>query len=197
MNKLAKVSLWGLGISLNCVAVMQGLAQVTVVPAPSTKTAASTTTVPEALEALTPEKQAAIDQFMNLAGSAHNNIGENIAHALIQQITQAIQKANPQMPAQAQPIIEEEVKAVINSKTQGPGSLQQTVYAVYNQYLTLAELQELIAFYQTPLGKKLTSIMPTLLHETALASQKWAQALAPEIKARISMRFIQAGIELK
>lgn len=146
-------------------------------------------------EALTPEKQAAIEQFMTMAGS--NKMGNHFAGLFVQQITQAIKAANPSIPEQAQSIIREEVHAAIEAKMQGGDSLQTALYPVYNQYLTLEEIKILIAFYQTPVGKKITAVMPKLTQETMLAGQKWAQALAPEIKARISSRFLKEGIELK
>jgi hypothetical protein len=48
---------------------------------------------------------------------------------------------------------------------------------VYDKYLSHEEIKDLTRFYQTPLGRKMLTIMPKLSLELQEAGQKWGQAI--------------------
>lgn len=52
---------------------------------------------------------------------------------------------------------------------------------IYKRYLTLKDLKEYIAFYETPLGKKIAMTTPTLHKELMEAGQKVGQGIAQEV----------------
>ena len=68
------------------------------------------------------------------------------------------------------------------------------VVPIYNKYLTHPEIKELLAFYQTPLGEKIRSVLPQITHESMLAGQQWAQKLIPEIDKRVEESLKREGI---
>ena len=49
---------------------------------------------------------------------------------------------------------------------------------VYSKHFTLEELEQLAAFYRSPLGKKLTSETPVLLKESMAIGQEWGTEIA-------------------
>jgi hypothetical protein len=61
---------------------------------------------------------------------------------------------------------------------------------LYDKYLTLEEIQQLIAFYETPLGQRLVEVQPTLAAESMLAGQQWGARLGMEVAADLAKRGI-------
>lgn len=56
---------------------------------------------------------------------------------------------------------------------------------VYTKYLTPADIQELIRFYESPVGKRLTSVMPQITQESMEAGQKWGAIIGERIVKRL------------
>ncbi|SFF87655.1 DUF2059 domain-containing protein [Prevotella sp. KH2C16] len=52
---------------------------------------------------------------------------------------------------------------------------------IYKRYLTLEDLKGFIAFYETPLGKKIAMTTPTMNKELMEAGQKVGQGIAEEV----------------
>jgi uncharacterized protein len=51
----------------------------------------------------------------------------------------------------------------------------------YKKYLTESDLNEIIAFYSSPIGKKLAESTPGLMGESMQAGQAWGQSVATRI----------------
>ena len=102
-------------------------------------------------------------------------IGQSIDQMLAIQVQQ-----NPAL-AQFQP----QMKAFLN-KYMSWASLKDDMAKLYMAEFTEAELNELIKFYQTPLGKKTIQKMPGLMAKGAEIGQKRVQEHLPELEAAIS-----------
>lgn len=59
---------------------------------------------------------------------------------------------------------------------------------IYDKHFTQAEIRELIAFYQTPLGVKLVEKMPAIAQESMAAGMKWGGELAQKAMAKLEAR---------
>lgn len=59
------------------------------------------------------------------------------------------------------------------------------VVPVYDKHFTEAELQELVAFYKTPIGQKAIETLPKITSEIAPLSQQWAISIMPKVQSRI------------
>lgn len=57
---------------------------------------------------------------------------------------------------------------------------------LYTTHFTDAELEEMIAFYQSPLGQKTLRVMPQIVGDSAQLGQKIAGEDAPKFEQRIS-----------
>ena len=51
----------------------------------------------------------------------------------------------------------------------------------YSKYYTHEEIKQLIAFYESPLGKRMVEITPLLAKDTMEIGQKWGEKLGQEI----------------
>jgi hypothetical protein len=59
--------------------------------------------------------------------------------------------------------------------------LLYTCIPAYNKYYTHDEIKQLIAFYESPLGKKVVEVTPLLTQETMTIGQKWGEKLGQDI----------------
>jgi hypothetical protein len=63
-------------------------------------------------------------------------------------------------------------------------NIDELLYAcipAYNNYYTHNEIKELIAFYESPLGRKMVEVTPLLTQETMLIGQEWGEKLGQDI----------------
>jgi len=63
--------------------------------------------------------------------------------------------------------------------------LVDLIAVVYARNFTAAELQQVSAFYRSPVGQKFLEKMPTITQESMQAGQKWGQTVAGEMRGRI------------
>lgn len=56
---------------------------------------------------------------------------------------------------------------------------------VYSKHLTEADLDKLMEFYHSPVGKKLADKTPIITQESMLAGQAWGQKLGERVVARM------------
>ena len=59
---------------------------------------------------------------------------------------------------------------------------------IYDKHFTHEEIRELIAFYQTPLGAKLTEKLPAIAQESMAAGMEWGQELGQKVMAKLQAR---------
>ncbi len=49
---------------------------------------------------------------------------------------------------------------------------------IYASHLTQSELEELLRFYMSPIGRRLTAVQPAILQESTQAGQNWGELIA-------------------
>jgi len=148
--------------------------------------------VTAAAEELTAEKKAALKELMNVTGAAQ--MSQLFGNAFVQQMSDALRRARPDIDPRAFDIVREEVMAVMHEELEEKESLQTLIYPIYHKYLTLEETQALIRFYKTPLGRKSIEVMPKMTQEAMQVGQQWGRRLAPKIQQRVLARFAKEGI---
>jgi hypothetical protein len=74
--------------------------------------------------------------------------------------------------------------------------LEQQIVRVYAQYFTEQELKDAVAFYRTPLGKKLISEEPKALDESMKVANEWSNKLAEEVIAKMRAEMKKKGHDL-
>lgn len=66
--------------------------------------------------------------------------------------------------------------------------LTKKMVPIYSKYFSKSELKTLIAFYKTPIGKKLAESSPMIVQESMVVGQEWGKELGEKIVAKISER---------
>ena len=70
------------------------------------------------------------------------------------------------------------------------------VAGIYAAHFTEQELRDLVAFYRTPLGRKLLAQEPIALNESLKAAQNWATQFSDEVVERFKAEMKKKGHNL-
>jgi len=60
-----------------------------------------------------------------------------------------------------------------------------TLVPVYARTFELSELEELLRFYNSPVGRRLLEVQPALTRESVQAGQAWATRIAAEVRQQL------------
>jgi hypothetical protein len=60
---------------------------------------------------------------------------------------------------------------------------------VYEKHLTLADINDLIAFYQSPIGKKFAEKTPFITQESMQVGQQWGMKLGQKIVDKLKEKY--------
>lgn len=147
-------------------------------------------------EDLSPAKKMLIDKLIEQMGQSTVDIGKQFSQLFIDSFSNTLKSAKPDIDPRAFDILAQEVNKVIDEVFVDSGVLSEMMYPIYGQRFSESELKELIAFYGTPLGKKLIRELPAITQESMRAGQKLGQSIAPKIQKRVQNRFQSEGIEI-
>ncbi len=64
-------------------------------------------------------------------------------------------------------------------------NLAEMLVPVYEKYLTQDDLEEVIKFYQSPVGKKLAGSTPSITRESMQIGQEWGRQIGEKIEQRL------------
>jgi len=115
-------------------------------------------------------KQQDIRKLMELTGAA--KVGQQIAAQMIPMFKQS----NPQVPQK----FWDDVMKEFDAK-----SMIDLIVPIYDKHLTHDDVKGLIAFYQSPLGRKMTSVMPQIAQESMQVGQQWGMQIAQRVQKRL------------
>ena len=111
-----------------------------------------------------------IRKLMKLTGSAE--VGKQVMDQLFVTFKQSM----PSVPPEFWDKISHKVDA---------NEMVELIVPIYAKYFSHDEIRQLIKFYESPLGKKLTKVLPDVTRESMEAGQKWGQKLAEEVMKEI------------
>jgi hypothetical protein len=133
-----------------------------------------------AQQAVAPEKDKAIRQLMDTTGAL--SIGKQMANGML---------------AQLKPLFRDVPDAFwseLLSEFDDPQGFTSLLVPIYDRHLTLAEVEELLRFYSTPLGKKLIQVLPAITQESMLVGQRWGELKAQQIIERLNAAGYQQSL---
>ena len=139
-------------------------------------------------------KRADIMKLLELTGALQ--IGEQMSQFFVAQLTQSIKSTRSDIPEEMFMILAEEVNGVISGAMKQKEGFVDLVIPIYNKYYNEADIEALIKFYQSDIGKKTIEVMPNLIQESMMIGQQWGQKLSPVIQERVMKRFKEKGFDL-
>lgn len=72
--------------------------------------------------------------------------------------------------------------------TLGTEELTELIVPIYEKHFALEDLQALLAFYESPTGRKLLSRMPAVMQESISAGNAWGRRKAEEVLKKLEAR---------
>lgn len=109
----------------------------------------------------------------------------NMSAVLEQTVTTTVNQLIQSQPALAQ---KRTVLVQFFKKTLDYEVLKPEIVKIYARYYTAQELREIAAFYRTPVGQKSLRLMPQLMGDSMLLSQRRVQAALPELQKELQKK---------
>lgn len=117
-----------------------------------------------------PEKAKDIRKVMEISGAGVN--GVQVMETMVGQFKQAL----PDVPDEFWKEAMKEVSA---------DALIDLIVPIYDKHFTHAEIKQMIAFYETPVGKKLSTTLPLITQEAMAAGQKWGEEIGQNVVEKL------------
>lgn len=126
--------------------------------------------------------RAEIIHLMELSGTS--KIGEQLAPLLAQQFVASLRQKYRIFPERADSVARDIVASYLSDPARTKELMSQLV-PIYEQTFTADEIHELIAFYETPLGRKLTASLPSIEAESVRAGRTWVARMLPGLQEAV------------
>lgn len=117
-----------------------------------------------------PEKAKDIRKAMEISGAGVN--GVQVMETMVGQFKQAL----PDVPDEFWKEAMKEVSA---------DALIDLIVPIYDKHFTHDEIKQMIAFYETPVGKKLSTTLPLITQEAMAAGQKWGEEIGQNVVEKL------------
>lgn len=143
---------------------------------------------------LTEAKRSDIKKLIASTGS--DRIAAQFAGAVTQSLSHALKAAHPDLPERIFVSIRHDLTAMFTEKMNAPEGMIDRVVPVYHKHFTHDEIRELLAFYQTAIGRKAIDVLPNVVGESTAIGQAWGRGLAPDIRRLIDAALGKEGIQM-
>jgi len=139
-------------------------------PAADTKVAAAPTAAPAAPAENKTAKLADIRKLMNLTG------GGDVGKQVVAQMLETFKQSNPDIPESFWTEFMQEVDA---------NQLIELNVPIYDKHLTHEDIKGIIAFYESPVGKKFIEVLPSIVEESYAAGQDWGYGIGTKLRNKL------------
>lgn len=115
-------------------------------------------------------KNEKIKQLLELSGSG--KMGIQVMNQMMNSFKSSYSKAKEDFWAE----FKKEIK---------PEDIENMIIPIYDKYYTEEDVDQLIIFYNSPIGKKMISTMPQVMQESIIAGQAWGKQISEKVLARL------------
>jgi len=143
---------------------------------------------------LTQKKREDITKLLVTTGGT--KIGVQFANAVTENLSKTLKAARPDIPDRVFTVLNQEMMSLMQEKMNAPGGMIDLVIPIYDKHFTHADIKELLAFYQTRIGRKSIEVLPMVVSESMQVGQSWGQSLGPEIAQRVDAVLKKEGIQM-
>ena len=120
-----------------------------------------------------PRKTAAAERLLEATHAADQ------ALAAIEGQLPALRATNPGLPS----VFWERFIAQARARK---SEFQATLVPLYARAFQISELEDLLRFYNSPVGRRLLEVQPALTRESAQAGQAWAARISAEVRQQLA-----------
>lgn len=137
--------------------------------------------------------RAQLQELVSVSG-AQAALDEIFSEATIEKQMRAMfQNVPPAQQAKAERFIVEFSKEFHAEAIAQRAAFMNMIFDIYDRHYTPQDVKELIAFYKTPIGKKLAATGPKAAIESMQTGQKWGQELGQKVGKRVNDRLAAEG----
>lgn len=108
------------------------------------------------------------------------------AMQVIEQALPAQRAANPRIPAEFWDRFLAQARA-------RRGELEEGYVKLYDRNFTTAEIRGMLAFYESPIGKRFLEIQPALMREGMAMGEEWGTRIGADVGRSLVAESVQAG----
>jgi hypothetical protein len=130
-----------------------------------------------------------IVELMEVMGM--KNITRQVSLGVAKQLALGLKEAQPDIDRKAFDIVLSTSDEMLSARSD---ELLAQIVPLYAKHFTEAELDELLAFYRSPIGRKTNETMPGLMQESMELVAKEAQSSIPKIKERVTEQLRAEGL---
>lgn len=137
------------------------------------------------------DKDAAIRRLLDASHALRQ--ARQMSTAVVQFVERDMKLRQPAQAGHVHRVLAEEADQVFAAHVD---EFADTLTPMYDRYFSAAEIEAMLGFYASALGQKLLGVMPAMMKETALATEKWARGLVPIFYRRAVARLRADGVEV-
>ena len=119
-------------------------------------------------------KQADIKKLLGITGASNTGL------RVFSQVIGMFQRAHSDVPEAVW------IEMVSEAEAEVDGFVMEMLVPIYDKHLTHADIKSLIAFYETPVGRKLLAVMPQMHQESRTAGEIWGRQFARTVQERLA-----------
>jgi hypothetical protein len=142
-----------------------------------------------AADEIDPEHRKKIVALMEIIGA--ENITRQVSLSVTQQLAYGLKQAEPDLDEKAFRILASITEEEIEARSD---EMIEKMVPLYAKHFTEDELDELLAFYRSPIGRKTTETMPKVMQESMELAATESQSAIPKIKERVTARLREDGL---
>jgi uncharacterized protein len=137
---------------------------------------------------------AAIAKAKEVMAAAHSDkMAAQMITLMEKPLSELIESVNPGRGKETADLLREELFPAMRQRMPEFTDLAARIYA---KHFTVADLEQLIAFYESPIGKKLVAEQPAMLTEMSAVAQAWGENLAMEVMRNLEPEFHKRGLTM-
>ncbi|MGE0628853.1 MAG: DUF2059 domain-containing protein [Hyphomicrobiaceae bacterium] len=142
---------------------------------------------PQPLDA---ERLALAKEFLSVTSKAQRF--DQIVPLLTNQLAMAFKRRNPGKSAEIDDVMQRLSKRFVERQSE----MVDLIAPIYAERFSAAEMKEIIAFYRTPVGKRILEEMPHLMQRAVQIGINWGQRIGREVEAEARRQLQDKGIRL-
>jgi uncharacterized protein len=112
---------------------------------------------------------------------------------IVRQLGDLLQKANPDRGDEVNEIMETKMTPKVLDRS---GELIELVAHVYAEHFTVDELDQLVEFYESPIGRKLVGEQTEVMKESMAIGRRWGTAVGEEVMQELAPEFEKRGLKM-
>jgi hypothetical protein len=141
----------------------------------------------------------AVDKFQRTARmfelSGASDLAKQGADAALVQSLKVLHTSHPDIADRVIAVAQEELKQQLVRDLAPGGAFLVQLTESFDKRFSEEEIDALISFYESPVGRKLVAVQPTIVEENMQIGTAWGQKIAPELVRRIDRALAAQGIK--